>query len=90
MDRAYLAIIDRRGLRALLPEDEDGYRAAVELAQVLGPAACYWATLSTGDALDVCRELVSRDFPSACREVWQRAAHLGPVCRRTPELQDDC
>jgi hypothetical protein len=84
MDRAFLAIIDRRGLRALLPEDDDGYRAAAEYSRFIRPAVCYWATLSTDAAADVLRQLSRFDFRGACQEVCNRAAHLGPVSAASP------
>jgi len=89
MDQAFLAIIDRQGLRALLPEDDDGYRAAAEYSRFIRPAVCYWATLSTDAAADVLRQLAQLDFRGACLEVCNRAAHLGPVSHTRPVSHDE-
>lgn len=90
MGHSYLAIVDRHGLRALLPEDEYGYHAATKLSQLLGPSACYWAVLTILDAHAVCRELLRLEFQSASQEVCQRAVSLGPVCEITREFPEDC
>lgn len=84
MGRAYLAIVDRHGLRALLPEDDDGVRFARLLSNQLPNAACYWATLSSSDAIDVCRQLDQDKAMPACRTVSDHAEFLGVV----PRLSD--
>lgn len=59
---AYLAIIDRSGLRALLPESANGALLAAELQSRLPAAACYWTVLDSGPAA-VVTELLEEDEP---------------------------
>lgn len=76
---SYLAIFDRSGLRALLPESAEGLSCATELQERLTTSACYWTVIDQGPA-SVVRELLEEGEPAfAMRMLQSHIRHCGPL-----------
>ncbi len=76
---AYLAIVDRSGLRALLNESPAAAHVATEMLNCLPASTCYWAVIETAAAA-VIRELLDDAEPLLAMRFLQSQAHeCGPA-----------
>ena len=76
---AYLAIIDRSGLRALLNESPEAAHVATEVLSRVPATTCYWVVVETAAAAIV-RELLDEAEPSlAMRFLQSQAYECGPA-----------
>lgn len=76
---AYLAIVDRSGLRALLTESPAGMLLAAELRSRLPSSVCYWIIVEESSAA-ILRELLDEGEASlALRLLQSQARDCGPA-----------
>lgn len=76
---AYLAIVDRSGLRALLNESLAAAHVATEMLSSLPASTCYWVIVEQATATIV-RELLEEAEPSLAMRMLQSQAHeCGPA-----------
>lgn len=71
---AYLAIIDRTGLRALLSESPEGSLVASEMLCCVPTSMCYWVVVENASAA-ILRELLDDGEPSLAMRFLQSQAH---------------
>ncbi len=76
---AYLAIVDRSGLRALIIESPEAAHFATEMLGCVPASTCYWAVVEKGTAA-ILREMLDEDEPSlAMRFLQSQARECGPA-----------
>ena len=81
---AYLAIIDRTGLRALLSESPEGSLVASEMLCCVPTSMCYWIVVEEASAA-ILRELLDDGEHSLAMRFLQSQAHdCGPTTLATP------
>jgi hypothetical protein len=85
MTHAYLALIDRLGLRALKPETPEGARSASMLRSRLDVAVCW--VIVADDVARLLRDLLeSAEFSTALVLLAATAEHYGPVLSELNDL----
>ncbi len=81
---AYLAIVDRTGLRALLSESPEGSLVASEMLCSVPTSMCYWIVVEVASAA-ILRELLDDGEHSLAMRFLQSQAHeCGPAMLAAP------
>jgi hypothetical protein len=82
MRNAFVGLVSRQGLEALLPENGAACRWSLNMARTCFPSGCLWAVLERAAAAEVL-DLLADGQPRAALEALSLAAEsIGPLTHR--------